>query len=129
MQIFIHTDRNIALTDAQREGFEQLLAGAVDRFDARLTRIEVHLSDVNSTPGGVSDKRCVLETRPAGRQPFAVEHQAATIALAASGAGPTLKNVLESTFGRLDRVRGDSGGIAAVEIGRASCRARVWTSV
>src|SRR3546814_5232034 len=49
MQIFIHTDRNIALTDAQREGFEQVLAGAVDRFDARLTRIEVHLSDVNST--------------------------------------------------------------------------------
>src|SRR3546814_5583767 len=74
MQIFIHTDRNIALTDAQREGFEQVLAGAVDRFDARLTRIEVHLSDVNSTRGGVSDKRCVLETRPAGRQPRSEEH-------------------------------------------------------
>src|SRR3546814_5351520 len=107
MQIFIHTDRNIALTDAQREGFEQVLAGAVDRFDARLTRIEVHLSDINSTRGGVSDKRCVLETRPAGRQPFAVEHQAATIELAVAGAGTKLQNVLERTFGRLDRVRSE----------------------
>src|SRR3546814_19699095 len=108
MQIFIHTDRNIALTDAQREGFEQVLAGAVDRFDARLTRIEVHLSDVKSTRGGVSDKRCVLETRPAGSQPFAVEHLDATIELAVAGAGTKLPTVLENNFGRQDTVSGAS---------------------
>src|SRR3546814_20955497 len=111
----ITADRNIELTEAQREWVEQVMAGAVDRFDARLTRIEVHWSDVNRTRGGGSDKRCVLDTRPAGGQPFAVEHQAATIELAVAGAGTKLQNVLESTFGRLDRVRGDSGGIASVE--------------
>src|SRR3546814_2527830 len=98
MQIFIHTDRNIALTDAQREGFEQVLAGAVDRFDARLTRIEVHLSDVNSTRGGVSDKRCVLETRPAGRQPFAVEHQAATIELRSEEHTSELQSLMRISY-------------------------------
>ena len=73
MQVFIQTDRHIALTEKQRERFEQDLAKAMGHFDARLTRIEAHLSDVNSARGGDNDKRCLLEARPSGRQPLAVE--------------------------------------------------------
>ncbi len=84
MQIFIQTDHNISLTDARRAGIEQELTKAVDRFDARLTRIEAHLSDLNSDRGGASDKRCMLEARPSGLKPLAVDHTAATMELAIS---------------------------------------------
>ena len=70
MQVFIQTDRHIALTEKQRERFEQDLTKAVGHFDARLTRIEAHLSDVNSARGGDNDKRCLLEApRAASRSP------------------------------------------------------------
>lgn len=115
MQIFINTDRNISLSDAARTGIERDLTRAVDRFDARLTRVEVHLSDINSTRGGDNDKRCVLEARPSGGKPVAVDHQAASVALAVSGASNKLVSALDRTFGRLDRVRGSSGDIAPTE--------------
>lgn len=115
MQIFIQTDRNISLTDTRRAEIEQELTKAVDRFDTRLTRIEAHLSDLNSDRGGVNDKRCMLEARPSGLKPLAVDHQAATIELAISGASNKLVSALESTFGRLDHVRRTSGGGAEAE--------------
>ena len=115
MQIFIQTDHNISLTDARRAGIEQELTKAVDRFDARLTRIEAHLSDLNSDRGGASDKRCMLEARPSGLKPLAVDHTAATMELAISGASKKLVSALESTFGRLDRVRSTSGSVTEDE--------------
>ena len=111
MQIFIQTDRNIALTEKQRADFERSLTKAVGHFDARLTRIEAHLSDVNSARGGENDKRCLLEARPSGHQPIAVDHQAATLELVIAGASGKLVSALESTFGRLDSVRGTNGNI------------------
>lgn len=111
MQIFIHTDRNISLTDTRRVEIEHELTKAVDRFETRLTRIEAHLSDLNSDRGGVNDKRCMLEARPANHKPVAVDHEAGTVELAVSGASAKLVSLLESMFGRLDRVRHTSGGV------------------
>ena len=108
MQVFIQTDRHIALTEKQRERFEQDLAKA-------LTRIEAHLSDVNSARGGDNDKRCLLEARPSGRQPLAVDHQAPTLELAIAGASSKLVSAMESTFGRLASARGADGGLPPVE--------------
>lgn len=115
MQVFIQTDRNISLTEKQRANFERDMTRAVERFESRLTRLEAHLSDINSTRGGDSDKRCMLEARPSGLKPLAVDHQAATIELAISGASSKLVSVLESTFGRLESARGASGEIAPTE--------------
>lgn len=115
MQVFIQTDRHIALTEKQRERFEQDLAKAMGHFDARLTRIEAHLSDVNSARGGDNDKRCLLEARPSGRQPLAVDHQAPTLELAIAGASSKLVSAMESTFGRLASARGADGGLPPVE--------------
>ena len=78
MQVFIQTDRHIALTEKQRERFEQDLAKAMGHFDARLTRIEAHLSDVNSARGGDNDKRCLLEARPSGAWPARAARMAAS---------------------------------------------------
>ncbi|MDO9500384.1 hypothetical protein [Falsiroseomonas sp.] len=64
---------------------EQAVAGAVGRFEAHLTRVEVHLGDVNAEKGGARDKRCLVEARPTDMAPIAVSHQAATVPIAMSG--------------------------------------------
>jgi hypothetical protein len=82
---------------------EAALRAAVGRFTDQITRVEVHLSDLNSHKFGPDDKRCLLEARLAGRQPTAVSHQAGTIQEAIEGAAEKLKSSLESTLGRQGR--------------------------
>ena len=53
-----------------------------------------------------SDLTTLMEARPAGRQPVAVTHQAATLEGAYSGAAAKMRNLLESAFGRLDDTKG-----------------------
>ena len=75
------------------------------RFQGRLTRVEVHLSDINGPKGG-HDARCALEARAAGRQPVAVTNQANTPDDAVKGAVAKMKSLLATTFGREDDVKG-----------------------
>lgn len=59
----------------------------------KLTRVEVHLRDDNSSAkSSHNDKRCMMEARPAGRQPLVVEH-----------AGDDLYKVITETAGKLSR--------------------------
>ena len=48
------------------------------RFSDKITRVELHLSDVNGDRGG-NDKRCVIEVRPNGLDPVVTTEQADTI--------------------------------------------------
>jgi hypothetical protein len=66
-----------------------------------LTRIEFHLSDVNSRKFGTHDKRCLAEVRPAGRRPLTVTASAATVNSAVRGSLSKLRNALDSFFGRM----------------------------
>ena len=59
---------------------EHLRTGAdrrFKRFASRLTRLEAHLADTNADKGGPDDKRCMIEARPAGKEPIAVERRGA----------------------------------------------------
>jgi ribosome-associated translation inhibitor RaiA len=82
------------------------MEGTVGRFGDQITRVKVHLSDVNSHQGGDDDKRCRLEARLAGLEPMAVSHQAATLQQAIDGAAKKLERALESTLGRLGNKKG-----------------------
>ncbi len=100
-------------TDNKTEGDEKLAAhvkgeveSALDRFSDRITRVEVHLSDLNGQKGGHDDKRCMMEVRLEGRQPTAVTHHAATFDQAISGAAGKLKRSVESTLGSENSARG-----------------------
>ncbi len=104
MQIQLNTDGNILGNEALAQQVEIVLTNALARFTEHITRLEVHLSDVNSeAKQGAEDMRCLLEARLAGRQPTAVSHQAATLEQALNGAADKLKNSLESTLGRLNQ--------------------------
>ena len=101
MLVQLNTDRHVEGREALAQEIEATLSEALDRFSDRITRVEVHLSDVNSHKGGDADKRCVLEARPKGREPISASHQAPSVDLAMSGATEKLKRALDSTFGKL----------------------------
>jgi uncharacterized protein (UPF0335 family) len=104
MQVQFNSDKNIAGVDARTAELEGVLTDQLDRFSERITRLEVHLSDVNSHKSGQDDKRCMLEARLAGRDPVVVTHNAATIEEAVDGAAGKLKRALDSTLGRLSEI-------------------------
>lgn len=105
MQIQLNSDNHVVGSEALASRVESELRTALDRFSDRITRVEVHINDVNSDKGGSSDKRCMIEARAAGQQPISVEHQAATITLAMSGATDKLVRAFASKFGKLRRSR------------------------
>ena len=76
---------------------------ALERFEDRLTRVEVHLSDENGeNDSGGADKRCLLEARPEGMQPVVVTETADTVEQALLSATQKMQNLLNSKFGRID---------------------------
>jgi hypothetical protein len=106
MHIEMSTDRNIDNDSDLRQQIAEDIEAALSRFDDQLTRIEVHLSDVNADKGGSADMRCVLEARPAGQGPLAVTHEAATVAEACRGAASKLYRLLDTRFSRVEARRG-----------------------
>ncbi len=106
MQVEVTTDRAVEGGDELIREIEAEVGTALSRFGERLTRVEVHLGDENAGKHGADDKRCTLEARPAGQQPVAVTHHAATSAEALRGALKKLQKLLESKFGRLDDRKG-----------------------
>ena len=106
MQIEINTDSNIEGSEELSAHVKGAVESALTRFSDRVTRVEVHLSDVNSGKGGQDDKRCMMEVRLEGRQPTVVTHQATTLDQAVAGAASKLKRSVEHTLDRESTLRG-----------------------
>ena len=101
MKIQFNTDKTILGNEKDEHYFSTLIAEGLKKFDSHITRIEVHLSDENGKKEGFKDKRCLLETRIEGRQPFAVSCQDNTVELAVSSTVEKLKASLETILGRM----------------------------
>ncbi|MGQ0552989.1 MAG: HPF/RaiA family ribosome-associated protein [Planctomycetota bacterium] len=86
---------------------EAIVSDELDRFMARLTRIEVHFSDTNAKKHGGDDKRCQIEVRPASQQPVSATAAAGTVEKALTIAVGKMKRLLAK---RLDRQRSRKGG-------------------
>jgi ribosome-associated translation inhibitor RaiA len=118
MQILINSDHHIKGGDSATERVQSIVEAAVERFEDRITRIEVHLSDTNGPKHGDREKRTVLEARVGGLRPIAVAHEAPTLIEAIEGAADKLQHALEHTLGRLDATAGGSppeSTVASVE--------------
>ncbi len=102
MHVEVSTDTRIT---ADIAGVTAAIEGGLSRYQERLTRVEVHLSDVNGPRGG-RDCRCALEARPAARQPVAVTSDAHTPDEAVKGAVKKMSSLLTTVFGREDDVKG-----------------------
>lgn len=106
MDIQFNTANQFRAGEALEAAVREEVSRALGRFAGRLTRVEVHLSDQNSTArGGADDIRCAIEARPEGMRPVAVTHDAAGPAEAVRGAAQKLARALETQLGKLDRRR------------------------
>jgi len=101
MQIQInapHTQSPDQFFDLMQHETSETLA----QHEGKLTRIEIHLKDLNAHKGGL-DKRCVMEARPRGLQPVVAEHDAEREQDAFRGALDKLNRVLQHRFGKLEQ--------------------------
>jgi ribosome-associated translation inhibitor RaiA len=102
MQVQTHTDKNISAGAGLPERITGMVEDVLGHFGERITRVEVHLSDLNSGKGGNDDIRCVMEARLQSHRPVTVTEQAANVQLALQGAGRKLRKSVESILGRLN---------------------------
>jgi len=104
MHIQINTDKNISGHEAMTKSVKEILEHVLVHFAGQITRLEVHLSDENSTlKSGVMDKRCLLEARIAGREPTSVSDLALTVEQAVTSAAHKMVSLLESELGKLGK--------------------------
>jgi len=102
VQIQVNTDRNIEGNERLVQEVEELVVGSLKRFGERITRVEVHISDVNAHKGG-RDTRCVMEARAAGLDPVTVNELAGDVQRAVRGAAGKLERALSTRLGKLGR--------------------------
>ena len=100
MQFQFNSDSSVMGTDNVAERIEAALRSKLARFEDRLTRIEVHVRDVNGSKHGADDKECMIEARPRGGKPIGVHGKADKVDDAARKAANTLAQRLERLFGK-----------------------------
>ena len=103
MKIQINSDRTINV-DATLSSTIQAEANRVlDRFETKLTRVEIHLSDIDNQKSGRADKRCLVEVRPSGDKPMTASATTATTESAVDQALRKMQRSLTTFFGRKGR--------------------------
>lgn len=107
MQIQVNTDNHTDGSAELTRQVEDVVEDSLGRFGDRITRVEVHLSDENSSEkSGGSDKRCVMEARLSGLQPITVSDEGSSLEQVLAGAADKLETTLKRTLGRLDDPKG-----------------------
>lgn len=106
MQIIINSDKQVDLKAEQTEQWQTEIASSLERFGDWITRVEVHLTDQNSqAKGGPDDIRCLMEARPASKQPVSIEVRSSSVDRAIREATNTLERRLS---GILEKARTES---------------------
>lgn len=105
MQFQLNTDSHILGDERLAQIAESAVTSALGHLTDRLSRIEMHLVDVNGAKDGADDIQCTIEARPEGMQPQTVTNSDADVEAALRGAGKKLRALLDNEFGKLDKRR------------------------
>jgi len=108
MQVLVRSDHTVANTEGLTGWIERTVAGGLERFGERITRVEVYLSDENGEKGGTADKRCNVEAHVGGLKPLAAHAHAGTVDEAVMRAVDKLWRVLDHELGKMDEMPGRS---------------------
>ncbi|RGP42240.1 hypothetical protein BPTFM16_02552 [Altererythrobacter insulae] len=103
MQFQFNSDSSVMGTENVAERIENAVRTKLGRFEDRLTRVEVHVSDENARKGGSDDKTCLIEARPRGGKPIGVTEHAGDVDTAARKAAGTMAQRLERVLGKSER--------------------------
>ena len=102
MQIQINSDHHISASPELAARIQAIVRDSLERYSDRITRVEVHLNDLNSVKGGSHDKRCLMEARVAGFGPIDVNHEAPSLDLAIDGAMEKLERAISHRLGKIE---------------------------
>jgi ribosome-associated translation inhibitor RaiA len=103
MQVFLHSDPNTDGSHLMAEHLDSVVKDALGRFGERVTRVEAHLSDVNSqAKTGADDIHCTLEARLVGLDAIVVKDHAGNAHQAIEGALHKLKRAVGAGIAKLD---------------------------
>jgi Sigma 54 modulation protein / S30EA ribosomal protein len=116
VKIQVNSDKTLNLDASMTLFVEGEVSRILRRFEKKLTRAEVHLSDVDNKKTGHADKRCLIEVRPAGDRPLSVNATTVTTESAVGEAARKMQRSLTTFFARKGR--------PAVEISAPSLTAR-----
>jgi hypothetical protein len=106
MLVQVHTDNHVPGDDELAGNVAADIERSLKRFATHITRVEVHINDENGDKSGANDKRCLVETRVKGLEPFAVSHNAPSVAEAVRGATDKLVRSLDRTLAKLRHPKG-----------------------
>jgi len=95
MHILLHSDSNTDGGHLMAEHLQKVVQDAMARFADRVTRVEAHLSDVNSqAKSSDGDIHCTLEARLVGHDAIVVKDHASNAHQAIEGALRKLKRAV-----------------------------------
>jgi hypothetical protein len=103
MKIQLNSDKTIAVDASTKRFVDGEVSRFLGRFAKSLTRVEIHLSHVNSRKPGPADKRCLIEVRPMRSQSLSTSAKASKVAAAVGGALGKMQRQLTTFFGRKGR--------------------------
>lgn len=106
MIVQVNSDNTVAVDSSVKSFVRGEVTRILARFEDKLTRVEVHLSDINSRKTGPPDKRCLVEARPAGARPISTSAVARRLDTAIGQALRKMQRSLTSFFGRQSRASG-----------------------
>jgi hypothetical protein len=105
MQVQVNSDNTTKFGVTTIEDTEARIRERLDRYSARLTRVEVHVRDHDGADSrGEDGLEATIEARPRGQQPVTVSHRATQATEAIAGALSKIIARLETVFGKQGRV-------------------------
>lgn len=105
MHLQFNPAEGMAVSEALEQHARECLDKVQRRFGERVTRVEIHLKDVNGPKGGM-DKECLMEARPAGLQPVVASAVADDTYQVIKQSADKLEKVLESRIRKADAAGG-----------------------
>jgi hypothetical protein len=102
MQVLVNCNDPICCDENLFQRVEGVIAGTLERFSSRVSRVEVNLSDVSDLNPGNRDKICSLEACVMGAEPVVASHEAATLTEAIHAAADKLERLVARAIAQLD---------------------------
>ena len=103
MQIRVDVDAHIDGSEELMDRVEGVIEGSLDRYQDRIARVEVHLSQLSHRQAGIRDLSCRMEAHASGFQPIAVSHEAMTLTEAIHAASAKLERAVHEVLGRVKK--------------------------
>lgn len=103
MKIQVNSDNTVGVDASLKAYVKGEVTRILGRFTAKVTRVEVHLADIDKKKRGPSDKRCQVEARPVGSDPRSTSANADDMAAAIDQALRKMQRSLTTLFGRQGR--------------------------